>query len=36
MLEQITPEHPLERELRFEVEMLNALPPRPDLLLTPE
>jgi (p)ppGpp synthase/HD superfamily hydrolase len=32
MLEQITPEHPLVRQLRFELEMLNALPPRPDLL----
>ena len=32
MLEQITPEHPLVRQLRFELEMLRALPPRPDLL----
>jgi len=29
MLEQITPEHPLVRQLRFELEMLRALPPRP-------
>jgi (p)ppGpp synthase/HD superfamily hydrolase len=32
MLEEITPEHPLVRQLRFELEMLRALPPRPDLL----
>jgi (p)ppGpp synthase/HD superfamily hydrolase len=32
MLEQITPEHSLVRQLRFELEMLLALPPRPDLL----
>ena len=32
MLEQITPEHPLVRQLRFELELLRALPPRPDLL----
>ena len=32
MLEQITPEHPLVGQLRFELEMLRALPPRPDLL----
>ncbi len=32
MLEQITPEHPLVRQLRFELEILRALPPRPDLL----
>jgi (p)ppGpp synthase/HD superfamily hydrolase len=32
MLERITPEHPLVRQLRFELEMLQALPPRPDLL----
>jgi len=34
MLEQITPDHPLVRQLRFELEMLRALPPRPDLLAT--
>lgn len=34
VLEQITPEHPLVRQLRFELEMLRALPPRPDLLAT--
>jgi len=32
MLEQIMPEHPLVRQLRFELEMLLELPPRPDLL----
>jgi hypothetical protein len=32
MLEQITPEHPLVRQLRFELEVLEALPPRPGLL----
>ena len=32
MLELITPEHPLVRQLRFELEILHALPPRPDLL----
>ena len=32
MLEQITAEHPLVRQLRFELEILHALPPRPDLL----
>jgi (p)ppGpp synthase/HD superfamily hydrolase len=32
MLEQIKPEHPLVRQLRFELEMPRALPPRPDLL----
>jgi hypothetical protein len=32
MLEQIDPEHPLVRQLRFELEILQALPPRPDLL----
>jgi (p)ppGpp synthase/HD superfamily hydrolase len=32
MLEQIAPEHPLVRQLRFELELLRALPPRPDLL----
>ncbi len=36
MLEQITPEHPLVCQLRFELEMLNALPPRPELLETSE
>lgn len=34
MLEQITPDHPLVRQLRFELEILQALPPRPDLLET--
>jgi (p)ppGpp synthase/HD superfamily hydrolase len=33
-LEQITPDHPLVRQLRFELEVLHALPPRPDLLDT--
>jgi (p)ppGpp synthase/HD superfamily hydrolase len=32
MLEQITPEHPLVRQLRFELEMLDGLPPRPELI----
>jgi (p)ppGpp synthase/HD superfamily hydrolase len=32
MLEMVTPEHPLVRQLRFELEILRALPPRPDLL----
>ena len=32
MLEQITPEHPLVRQLRFELETLDALPPQPELL----
>jgi (p)ppGpp synthase/HD superfamily hydrolase len=32
MLEQITPEHPLVGQLRFELEILRALPPRPELL----
>jgi hypothetical protein len=32
MLEQITPEHPRVCQLRFELEILQALPPRPDLL----
>lgn len=32
MLEQVTPQHPLVRQLRFELETLWALPPRPDLL----
>ncbi len=32
MLEQITAEHPLVRQLRFELEILDALPPRRDLL----
>ena len=32
MLEQITVEHPLVRQLRFELEILHPLPPRPDLL----
>lgn len=32
MLEQIDAEHPLVRQLRFELEILDALPPRPDLL----
>jgi hypothetical protein len=34
MLETLTPRHPLVRQLRFELEILHALPPRPDLLLT--
>jgi (p)ppGpp synthase/HD superfamily hydrolase len=29
MLEEITPEHPLVRQLRFELEALQGLPPRP-------
>ena len=32
MLEQITPEHPLVRQLRFELETLKALPPHPEFL----
>lgn len=32
MLEEIAPDHPLVRQLRFELEILHALPPRPDLL----
>jgi (p)ppGpp synthase/HD superfamily hydrolase len=32
MLEDMTPEHPLVRQLRFELEMLHALPPRPELI----
>jgi (p)ppGpp synthase/HD superfamily hydrolase len=32
MLEQITPAHPLVRQLRFELEMLRTLPPRPELI----
>jgi (p)ppGpp synthase/HD superfamily hydrolase len=32
MLEEIVAEHPLVRQLRFELEILHALPPRPDLL----
>jgi (p)ppGpp synthase/HD superfamily hydrolase len=32
MLERVNPEHPLVRQLRFELEILHALPPRPDLL----
>lgn len=32
MLEQGSPEHPLVRQLRFELEILHGLPPRPDLL----
>jgi hypothetical protein len=31
MLEQITPEHPLVRQLRFELEALAALPPHDEL-----
>jgi hypothetical protein len=27
MLEEITPEHPMVRQLRFELEALMALPP---------
>jgi (p)ppGpp synthase/HD superfamily hydrolase len=34
MLEQANPQHPLVRQLRFELEILHALPPRPDLLTT--
>lgn len=30
-LEQITPDHPLVRQLRFELEILEALPPHPEL-----
>jgi hypothetical protein len=32
MLEQISAEHPLVRQLPFELEILHALPPRPDVL----
>jgi (p)ppGpp synthase/HD superfamily hydrolase len=32
MLEKITPTHPLVSQLRFELEMLRALPPHPELL----
>jgi (p)ppGpp synthase/HD superfamily hydrolase len=32
MLEQITPDDPLVRQLRFELEMLRALPPQPELI----
>jgi hypothetical protein len=32
MLERIAAEHPLVRQLRFELEILDGLPPRPDLL----
>jgi (p)ppGpp synthase/HD superfamily hydrolase len=32
MLEQIASDHPLVGQLRFELEILRALPPRPDLL----
>jgi (p)ppGpp synthase/HD superfamily hydrolase len=32
MLEQITPKHPLVRQLRFELEVLRALPPQPELI----
>jgi (p)ppGpp synthase/HD superfamily hydrolase len=32
MLERIAAEHPLVRQLRFELEVLDGLPPRPDLL----
>jgi hypothetical protein len=32
MLEQITPKHPLVGQLRFELEMLSALPPQPELI----
>jgi (p)ppGpp synthase/HD superfamily hydrolase len=32
MLEQINAQHPLVRQLRFELEILHALPLRPDLL----
>jgi (p)ppGpp synthase/HD superfamily hydrolase len=32
MLEQVTPKHPLVRQLRFELEMLRALPPQPVLI----
>lgn len=28
MLEEITPDHPLVQQLRFELEALRALPPR--------
>ncbi len=32
MLEEVAAGHPLVRQLRFELEILHALPPRPDLL----
>jgi (p)ppGpp synthase/HD superfamily hydrolase len=32
MLEEIASAHPLVRQLRFELELLRALPPRPELL----
>lgn len=35
MLDELTPEHPLVRQLRFELEALHELPPRPDSLSRP-
>jgi hypothetical protein len=32
MLEQIAPHHPVVRQLRFGLEILRALPPRPEFL----
>ena len=36
MLEQLAPHYPLVRQLRFELEMLYDIPPRPDLLAESE
>lgn len=35
MLEELAPQDPLVRQLRFELEMLREIPPRPDLLAEP-
>lgn len=32
MLEELAPHDPLVRQLRFELEMLSEIPPRPDLI----
>jgi (p)ppGpp synthase/HD superfamily hydrolase len=36
MLEEHAPHDPLVRQLRFELEMLHEIPPRPDLIAEPE
>ena len=36
MLERLAPHDPLVRQLRFELEMLYDIPPRPDLLAESE
>ena len=36
MLEGLAPHDPLVRQLRFELEMLHQIPPRPDLIAEPE